>query len=690
MNAISESEISVVKGACPHDCPDACALEVSVQDGKAISVHGAKTHATTHGVLCTKVTYALDRTYHPDRVLYPLKRTGKKGSGEFARISWGEALATIASEWKRVISAHGSESLLPYSYAGNMGILNYQTLGHRLFYALGASQLDRTICSSAGFEGLACTLGASVGTRMEQMANAELIMIWGANPITSSVHSWSYIQQAKRKGARIIAIDTYKSLTAQKCDEFIAIRQGTDGALALALMHCLVRDQKLDHDYLEHYCLGWSEFAPQVSEWTPARASEITGIPVAQIESLALQYGATKKSIIRANYGLNRHAGGGMAVRTIACLPALTGAWREAAGGFLLSSSGHYPLQKDALARPDLMPTLPSGKKPRIVNMSQLGDALNTLSDPPIHAMYVYNSNPVVVAPDSNAVLKGMVREDLFTVVHDTFLTDTARFADIVLPATTHVENFDIHRSYGHTSVLINHPAIAPLGESKSNGDVFRALAQEMNLEAPALFETDEALASIAFDWSHPLMKGITFESLKRDGFAQMNMAAAPFAQGGFPTPSGKVEFYSERAKSMGLSPYPTFIPPAEQASEKYPLALNTPPYRHYMNSTFANVARYRKDAPAPTIEIHPDDAGPREIASGQMVRVFNDRGSVKLKAVVNALTTPGCVTAQSLWWMGDTPDGQGINALTSQKLTDMGGGATFYDCRVDIEALPT
>jgi anaerobic selenocysteine-containing dehydrogenase len=676
----------IVKGACPHDCPDACALEVTVENGKAIAIHGAKTHATTHGVLCTKVTYALDRTYHPDRLLHPLKRVGKKGSGEFARITWDEALAEIAAKWKAAITTYGAESILPYSYAGNMGILNYQTLGHRLFYALGASQLDRTICSSAGFEGLACTLGASVGARMENMSDAELIIVWGANPITASVHSWSYIQQAKRKGARVIAIDPYKSLTAQKCDEYIPIRQGTDGALALAMMHCLVRDNKLDHDYLANFTLGWAEFAPQVHAWTPERASEITGIPAAQIEALSAQYGSTKKSFIRANYGLNRHAGGGMAVRTIACLPALTGAWRERAGGFLLSSSGHYPLQKDVMARPDLMPTLPSGKKPRIVNMSQLGDALTVLNDPPVKAMYVYNSNPAIVAPDSNAVLRGLAREDLFTVVHDTFLTDTARYADIVLPATTHVENFDIHRSYGHTSVLMSHPAIAPVGESKSNGDAFRALAKAMGLTEPALFETDDALAAQAFDWSHPLMQGITYESLKRDGFAQMNVAAAPFAQGGFPSPSGKVEFYSERAKAMGLNPFPCYIAPRETSAGRYPLALNTPPYRHYMNSTFANVERYRKDAPEPTIELHPDDAGAREIASGQLVRVFNDRGSVKLKAVVNALATPGCATAQSLWWASEMTNGQGINVLTSQALTDMGGGATFYDCRVEIE----
>jgi anaerobic selenocysteine-containing dehydrogenase len=673
---------SIVKQACPFDCPDGCALEITVEDGKATAVHGAKTHPTTHGVLCTKVTYALDRTYHPDRVLHPLKRIGAKGEGKFARISWDEALAEIAQQFHRVKTSYGAEAILPYSYAGNLGILNYQTLGHRLFHALGASQLERTICSSAGFVGMELTLGGAVGSRMEHMAESELILIWGSNPITSTVHSWSYMQQAKKRGARLIAIDTYKSLTAQKCDEFIAVKQGTDAALALGLMHCLHRDNMLDHAYLVSHALGWNEFAPQLAQWTPEHVQNITGVPTAQIESLARAYGSTKKAFIRANYGLNRHAGGGMAIRTIACLPALTGAWRERAGGFLLSTSGMYPLNKSWLAGDHLRPA----KTPRMVNMSQLGDALTKLNDPPIHAMYVYNSNPAVVAPDSNAVLSGLKREDLFTVVHDCFITDTARYADIVLPATTHIENFDIHRSYGHTSVLINHPAIAPVGESRSNSDTFRALAKALGLTQPELFESDESLARGALDWSHAKLQGKSYDALTQEGWAQMNVPDAPFANGGFPTASGKVEFFSARAQAMGLPAYPTYTPPRESPNARHPLALNTPPYRHFMNSTFANVARYRKDGVGPSIEIHPNDAGPRGIETGMRVRVFNDRGSVHLPAVVNVLATPGCVTAQSIWWTGDTPDGQGINALTSQNLTDMGGGATFYDCAVEVE----
>ncbi len=676
---------TTIKQACPHDCPDACALEITVENGKAIAVHGAKNHPTTHGVLCTKVTYGLDRTYHPERVLHPMKRVGKKGEGKFERVSWGEALASIANAFHAAKNTFGAESIMPYYYAGNMGVLNYKTLGHRLFHALGASQLDRTICSSAGGDGLMISLGASVGTRMEQLANAELIILWGTNPITSSVHSWSFMQQAKKRGAKLIAIDTYKSLSAQKCDEFIAIKPGTDAALALAIMHCLVRDDTLDHDYLAQHALGWNEFAPKVHEWSPERVAKITGVPSAQIESLAAQYGATKKCIIRANYGLNRHAGGGMAVRTIACLPALTGAWREAAGGMLLSSSGHYPLQKDAMARPDLMPTLPNGKKPRVVNMTLLGNALTKLNDPPIKAMYVYNSNPAVVAPDSNAVLAGLAREDLFTVVHDTFITDTARYADIVLPATTHFENFDIHRSYGHTSVLMSQPAIAPVGESKSNSDTFRALAKALGMTQPELFEDDETLARQAFDWSHSTMQGITFDALKENGWAQMNVPDAPFANGNFPSPSGKVEFYSETAKAMGLDPFPTYIAPAETGDAQHPLQLNTLPYRHFMNSTFANVDRYKKEAPEPRLEIHPSDAAKRGIVDGAEVSVFNARGRVRLAAKVTALAQPGCVVVQSLFWHNAARDGQGINVLTSQRLTDMGRGATFYDCAVDV-----
>jgi anaerobic selenocysteine-containing dehydrogenase len=680
----------VVKGACPHDCPDTCALETTVVDGRAVAIRGAKAHATTGGVLCTKVAHYLERTYHPERVLTPLKRAGPKGQGRFEAISWDAALDEIARRFEATIAAHGAEAILPYSYAGNMALLANMSLGSRLFHALGASQLDRTICSSAGGAGITYTLGGKVGMTMQGFADAELIVLWGANPIASNLHLWGYVQEAKRKGARLIAIDPYRSLSAAKCHLHLAVRPGSDAALALGVMHCLIRDDRLDHDYIARHTLGFAGLRTRAAEYPPARVAAITGLTVAEIEALAADYGATRRSAIRLNYGLQRHYGGGMAVRTIACLPALTGAWREASGGVLLSSSGHYPVRAEYLERPDLMPRR-GGRLPRSVNMSALGEALTTLADPPVKALFVYNANPAAVAPDTNRVIAGLGREDLFTVVHDSFLTDTADYADIVLPATTHLENFDIHKSYGHRSILINHPAIAPLGESRSNNAMFRALAKALGLTEPALFESDASLAEHAFDWEHATLAGLSFERLQQTGWVDLAIPAAPFADGGFPTPSGKCEFHSASLARAGFDPLPTWLAPRESLEAdpalagRYPLSLNTPPERNFLNSTFANLERFRTGK-TPTLVIHPRDAQVRAIADGDTVRVFNDRGSIRLTAQVSADSRPGTVTALSVWWRKHSPDGQNVNALTSQALTDLAGGATFYDCLVEVQ----
>jgi anaerobic selenocysteine-containing dehydrogenase len=624
--------VSITKGACPHDCPDTCALEYHVAGGKLIEVKGAAGHSVTAGVLCTKVAkYAL-RTYHPTRIKTPLKRVGAKGEGKFVPISWDEALATIASKFTSIIAEHGAESILPYSYAGNMGLLQCQSMDRRFFHAIGASQLERGICSSAGAAGLAVTLGSRLGTDMEAFAGSELIILWGTNPITSNLHLWSRCQEAKRRGARLIAIDPYRSLSAEKCHQWLPIKPGTDAALALAMMHVLIRDDLLDHDYIAKYTLGFAELKARAAAWTPLRASDICGIPAADIEALAKAYGSTQKAAIRLNYGMQRHGGGGMAVRTITCLPALTGAWREASGGALLSTSGAYPINVAHLERPDLMPRV-DGQLPRVVNMSALGDALawsapgcplslgervgvraavpepslqGTAPPSPLaplpegegnqsrlKALFVYNSNPAAVAPDGNAVLAGLAREDLFTVVSEIFITDTARYADIVLPATTSPEHDDINRSYGHYDIVLNRRAIDPVGESVPNTELFRRLAKAMNLTDPCFNETDESMLRHAFDWSHFSLAGQSFETLERDGFLRLNYPKkdgfiTPFAEGGFGTPSGKCEFYSEALGKRGFDPLPTYIPPHEAATEALPLALNTPPARNFMNSTFA------------------------------------------------------------------------------------------------------
>ncbi len=623
---------------------------------------------------------------------------------------------------------------MPYSYAGNMGMLQYASMDRRFFHTLGASLLDRTICASAGAAGLTVTLGSRLGTDIEAFSHSELIILWGTNPITSNLHLWSRCQEAKRRGAKLIAIDPYRSLSAEKCHQWLPIKPGTDAALALAMMHVLIRDDAethaLDHDYIAKYTLGFEELKARAAEWTPQRASDICGIPVADIEALAKAYGSTKKAAIRLNYGMQRHGGGGMAVRTVACLPALTGAWREASGGALLSTSGAYPMNLAYLERPDLMPKI-DGKLPRVVNMSALGEALawgtnahpspfkgeagrgmgfsrdakdnHPHPNPPlegegaIKAMFVYNSNPGAVAPDGNQVLKGFARDDLFMVVHDVFVTDTARYADIVLPATTSPEHDDINRSYGHYDLVLNRRAIDPVGESLPNTEVFRRLAKAMNLTDPCFDETDESLIQHAFDWSHKSLAGQSFETLERDGVLRLNYPKkdgfiTPFAEGGFGTPSGKCEFYSETLAQRGFDPLPTYIPPHESetsdVAKDFPLALNTPPARNFMNSTFGNIEELAKPHGAPTVQLNPADAAARKVIEGQTVRVFNGRGVMKLAAHLTDDTRPGVATI--LWghWRNH-PSAEGfVNDLTSQALTDLGGGATFYDCRVEVAAV--
>ncbi|NOT60843.1 MAG: molybdopterin oxidoreductase family protein [Acidobacteria bacterium] len=697
--------LTVIRGACPHDCPDTCALEITVENGTAIKVAGAADHPTTNGFLCTKVNRYLERTYSPQRVLYPMRRVGAKGKGLFARISWDEALDTIAQKFK-AIAADNPQAILPYSYAGTMGLIQGESMDRRFFHKLGASLLDRTICSSAGGEGLLITLGAKLGTDLERFDEARLILIWGSNPITSNVHLWPKILEAQRNGARVIAIDPYRSLTAEKCDEHLALLPGTDGALALAMMHVLIAEELIDRDYVERYTLGFELLRERVSEWTPSRAAEITGLTVEQIVKLAREYGTTKPAVIRLNYGMQRHAGGGMAVRTVACLPALTGAWRDAAGGVLLSSSGTFAFNTAALARPDLI-----WNQPRTINMSALGDALmgsqrvqkwqrdtapvETLEPltPPVKAIYVYNSNPVAIAPDSRKVIAGFAREDLFCVVHEIFQTDTADYADILLPATTQLEQFDIHRAYGHMYVMVNNPAIAPLGEAKPNSEVFRLLAERMGFTDACFRDSDEEMARQALQTDHVRMQGLNLDTLKEKGWQRLNVPEryAPFAEGNFFTPSGKCEFFSETLAQQGIDPLPTYIAPREsvldspQLAKQYPLAVISPPAHNFLNSSFANLPSFLKAEKEPYLDIHPDDASPRGIAEGDRVRIFNDRGSFTAKARVTDKARAGVVVALSVWWKKLTRDGRNANDVTGQGLTDLGAGATFYDALVEV-----
>src|ERR1041384_6552296 len=553
--------LQVVRAACPHDCPDTCAMLVTVEDGRAVKVAGDPAHPFTRGFLCTKVANYEQRTHSPDRVRTCLRRTGAKGEGRFAVISWDEALDEIASRFKELAqSPEGAETILPYSYCGTMGLVQSQSMDRRFFHRLGASQLDRTICASAGAAGYDATNGARLGTDPERFADARLILLWGTNTITSNVHLWPFILEAKHKGARLIAIDPRRTRTADNCDEHIAPLPGTDAAFALGLMHVIFAEGLEDRDYLARHTVGAEELRRHVREYAPARVAEICGLEVETIVRLAREYATTRPSVIRLNYGLQRHAGGGMAVRAITCLPAVTGAWRDAAGGCLLSTSSTFPLNYAALERPDLLPD----PRPRTLNMSALGDALTKVNDPPVRALYVYNSNPAAVAPDQAQVLKGLMRADLFTVVHEQFMTDTCDYADIVLPATTQLEHFDLHKAYGHLYLVVNERAVAPLHEAKPNSEVFSLLAARLGFTEACFKDSDEVNGGQALASDHPALKGITLERVRERGWLRLNVPEtfAPFADGNFPTASGKCELYSERLAAEGLPAVPEFIPP--------------------------------------------------------------------------------------------------------------------------------
>jgi anaerobic selenocysteine-containing dehydrogenase len=664
-------------------------MRVTVVDGRAVKVQGDPDHPPTRGALCNKVSRYAERTHHPERVLQPLRRAGPKGSGKFEPVSWDTALTGIAARLS-AIAAREPEAIVPYSYAGTMGMVQGESISARFFHALGASRLDRTICATAGGEALAATYGAKVGMHVEHYAESRLIVIWGSNSIGSNLHFWTDAQAAKRAGAKLVCIDPRRTETADKCHRHIALMPGTDGALALGLMHELVVNDWLDHDYIERHTEGWPALRARALEWPPERAAATCGIDAEQVRELARDYGTTRPAAIRLNYGMQRVRGGGNAVRLIAILPCLVGAWRHRAGGLLLSSSGWFRAARDdaALQRPDLL----HGRRPRTINMTTIGDDLlrqsdETLADgtpfgPRIEALVVYNSNPVAVAPQSPKVVAGFAREDLFTVVLEHFLTDTADHADYVLPATTQLEHLDVHTSYGHTYALINEPAIAPLGEAKPNTQIFRELAARMGLTDPCFTDSDEVLARAAFRPEH-----VSFDALREHGWVKLAIAEAPFADGGFPTPSGRCLIDSP---GFGVPDHlPNYESPAvtPELARRYPLAMISPPARNFLNSSFVNVRSLRDIEGEPIVEIHPDDAGRRGLASGQMVRVRNDRGSYVSRLRVSERARPGVVNGLGVWWRKLGAAGTNVNELTHQRLTDIGRAPSFYDCLVEVEA---
>jgi len=673
----------VRSSVCPLDCPDTCAVLVSVEDGRAVELRGHPDHPVTRGFLCAKVARYLERQYSPQRLLFPQRRTGSKGEGRFARITWDEALEEIAGRLQAIAARYGPAAILPYSYAGTMGLLNGAGMDRRFFYRLGASRLDRTICSSAGTAALNHTYGYRYGTEPEQFRDARLILAWGVNIRGCNVHLWPFIAEARRRGARFYTIDPVKNRTGASADRHYFVHPGSDAALALGLMHVLVAEKLYDADYVARHTTGFEALCRLLRDYPPARAAELTGLSAEDIAGLAREYAGTRPAVIRSGYGVQRSEGGGLAVRTIALLPVLTGAWRQRGGGFLLSPSGAFHLNRQALERPDLQAASPLGREARLVNMTQLGRALTELDDPPVKALVVYNSNPAAIAPDQNRVLAGLGREDLFTVVLEQLQTDTADYADILLPATTFLEHTDLYTSYGHYYLQMARPAVAPEGEAKSNVEVFRLLARKLGFAEPCFEDSEHDMIRALLDSSHPFVRGITLDELEQRGFVRLRLPEPflPFQDGGFGTPSGKLDL------ETAVRPYE---PPRESRRGDealragYPLELISLKSDAGLNSTFGN--RPEVDAETSLVWIRPEDAAPRGIRSGDAVRVFNQRGGCRLEARLEAVTAPGVVATRSVRWNKHSPEGRNINQVTSDRLTDVGAGATFYSCLVEVE----
>jgi anaerobic selenocysteine-containing dehydrogenase len=675
-----------IHSVCALDCPDACSLLIDIDEqGHGSRLRGNPAHPVTRGFLCGKVARYLEHEYSPARLLHPLRRTGLKGEGRFTRISWDEALDEIAARLKTAAAEFGTESVLPYSYAGTVGILQGSGMDRRFFHRLGASRLDRTICSTTGMVGMTEALGYRYATEPEQFQNAKLIIAWGANILGTNVHLWPFIVEARRNGAKFYTIDPHQNRTGKLSDRHFAINPGTDAAFALAMMHVIVRERLEDRDYVERHTLGFDDLKARVQEWTPDCAAQLTGIPAQDIVDLAREYATIRPAAIRLNYGVQRSERGAMSVRLIGLLPALVGAWRYPGGGVQLSTSYAFHINRAAVEMPELQWQSPLGREARLVNMSQFGQALTELSDPPVKAVVVYNSNPAAIAPDQNTVRRGLRREDLFTVVLEQIQTDTADFADIVLPVTTFLEHTDLYTSYGHYYLQLARPALPAPGEARSNQEIFRELAARMGLDHSYFSQTDDDMIRAALSIGHPHLAGITLESLEQHHFIRLNIPSPflPFSKGGFGTPSGKCEFHAE---TLGYTP-PVESRHGDQAlKSRFPLELISPKGDDNMNSTMAT--RPENNTRNGTLTLHPADAAIRGIGPNDTVRVFNDRGGCRLQAAIGTTVAEGVVCVRSTRWPKLAADGNNVNMLTSQRLTDKGGGPAFYSCLVQVEKI--
>jgi anaerobic selenocysteine-containing dehydrogenase len=702
-----------VHAVCSLDCPDSCGVLVTVDtaSGRAVKMQGDPSHPVTRGFLCGKVAKYLDRVYAPDRLLYPMKRRIGVAKGPlvrgreaqmFERISWDEALALIAARLTAVAEEFGPEGVLPYSYAGTIGQLGYGSMDRRFFHRLGASQLDRTICAEAGGTALKQVYGVKLGPAPEDFACAGLVIAWGANVHGNNVHLWPFIEEARRKGARLIVIDPYRTRTAALADEHLQINPGTDGLLALGMMHVIFREGLEDREYMAECTHGGDELRAHAlkPEHAAERVAAVTGIAAETIERLAREYALTgrngrRAAAIRLNYGIQRSENGGTATRAAVMLPLITGSWKHRGGGLLLSMSGAFPFNSEKLQMPELMLKSPLGRAARVVNMSQLGAALTELGrtegdGPPVKAMFCYNSNPAAVAPNQNAVLRGLRRDDLFTVVHDQFFTDTADYADVVLPAPTFLESKDVQGAYGHRYAQVSEQAVAPLGEVRNNVAVFSGLARAMGFDDACFSDGVDELIDQALDSASPWMSGITRKRLEREGHVGLSL---PRDEAGQTLPFSTREWFRTASGKAELLPVPVFVANEESrsaGSEEYPLEFLPRKADNYMNSTFANQSVHQKmeAATAGVLEMHADDAAARGVQTGDAVEVFNRRGRIELKVKLSGKVGKGVVAARLDWnKVGGDASGRGanVNALTSERLTDIGGGATFYSTLVEV-----
>jgi anaerobic selenocysteine-containing dehydrogenase len=678
---------SQVRGACAHDCPDTCSWVITTEGGEAIALEGDREHPYTRGTLCVKMDgFLTDVVYNPERLLHPLKRSGRKGDGHFVRVSWDEAIDEVAARLESIVEESGGEAILPYSYAGTMGLAQGWSLDSRFFSRLGASQLKRTICGSTASAGLSVTLGTDTAILQEDLLHSRFIIMWGGNPVVTNPHGWPIVQQARAAGARLVVIDPLRSPTAAEADWHLRPRPGTDTALALGLMHVIVGEGLHDAEYLERHTVGFAQLEKRLEEYPPERVAAITGVATEDLIELARAYATTRPAAIQVHIGLEKHPQGGMTYRSIACLPALVGAWREPGGGLLYSSFGLFA---EAIDWEELS-SVGASAATRSINMVQLASALTDPAlDPPIRALVVYNSNPATIAPNQNRVVQGLERSDLLTVVLEHFLTDTARYADYVFPATTQAEHLDLVVPYGSRYLALNLPAIEPRGEALPNTEFFRRLARRLGFEEPGLYVSDEELVKLALDSDHPFLEGITFERLRRDGWAPLALPGdrLPFADGDFPTPSGKCEIYSESELAQGRDPLPGYVATERFGDEasKYPLHFMSPKWnRYFVNSSHANQPRLERAAGKPRLRMHPVDAAARGIVDGEIVRVFNQRGEVSLTALVTDDMQPGVVILLHGWWASRI-GGSSANALTSETLADLGGGSTLHDNWVEV-----